>query len=111
MKRLKELREAKHMSQQALADILHVTQQSIHKYEYGLAEPDMDIILHMAEIFDTSIDYLVGYTDIPFRYETYPTDSISSSEKHILEYYRHLSPKAQELIQELILTTEPKENN
>lgn len=101
MKRLKELREAKNMSQQAVADIFHVTQQTIYKYEHGLAEPDLDVILHMADFFDTSVDYLIGYTDIPDRYEVYPESAITQNEMRVLEYYRHLSPRAKELIQEL----------
>lgn len=101
MKRLKELREQKNMSQQALAEIVHVTQQSIHKYEHELAEPDLDVILHLADFFDTSVDYLLGYTDVMQRYEIYPENSISKSELRVLEYYRHLSPRVQELIQEL----------
>ncbi|MBO5525013.1 MAG: helix-turn-helix transcriptional regulator [Roseburia sp.] len=102
MKRLKELRESKNMSQQTLADIFHVTQQSIYKYEHGLAEPDLDVILHMADFFDTSVDYLIGYTNTPNRYETYPENAITHDEMCVLEYYRRLSPRAQELIQELI---------
>ena len=65
MIRLKELREAKHMSQQAVADVFHVTQQTIFKYEHALAEPDLDVILHMADFFGTSVDYLIGKTDDP----------------------------------------------
>ena len=98
MVRLKELRESKHMSQQAVAD---VTQQTIFKYEHALAEPDLDVILHMADFFDTSVDYLIGYTDVPFRYEVYPKDSITQSEQRVLEYYRRLSPKVQALVQAL----------
>lgn len=104
MKRLKELRESKQMSQQALADILHVTQQTIYKYEHELAEPDLDVILHLADFFDTSVDYLIGYTDVSARYEIYPADAITRSEHRVLEYYRRLSPRAQELIQELAKT-------
>ena len=101
MIRLKELREAKHMSQQAVADVFHVTQQTIFKYEHALAEPDLDVILHMADFFGTSVDYLIGYTDVPFRYEVYPKDSITQSEQRVLEYYRRLSPKVQTLVQAL----------
>ena len=75
MKRLRELRQKKGLSQQALADMLHVTQQSVYKYENGLAIPELDILIHMAEIFETSIDYLVGNTDVPFKYETYDADT------------------------------------
>lgn len=104
MKRLKELRTKKKMSQQALADILHVTQQSVFKYEHDMVEPDLDILKACADYFHTSIDYLIGYTDIPYRYEVIASDSdsMTDNERLLLEYYRGLSPKAKELIQELI---------
>lgn len=42
MKNLKTLRVAKKLSQQKLADILHVSQQSIYKYENGITSPDLE---------------------------------------------------------------------
>ena len=41
MKRLKELREKKGISQQKLANEFNLSQQSIYKYENDLAEPDI----------------------------------------------------------------------
>lgn len=102
MKRLRELREQKHMSQQALAEVLHVTQQSVYKYEHNLAVPDLDILIHIADFFHTSIDYLVEATDNPIRYESFDTSALTSDELRVLNYYRSLSPKAKELIHELI---------
>ena len=103
MKRLRELRQKKGLSQQSLADMLHVTQQSVYKYENELAIPELDILIHMAEIFETSIDYLVGNTDVPFKYETYDADtSFTRSEMRVLNYYRHLSSNAKDFVQEVI---------
>ena len=58
------------MSQQAVADVFHVTQQTIFKYEHALAEPDLDVILHMADFFGTSVDYLIGNTDDPYSHQS-----------------------------------------
>ena len=102
MKRIKELRTKNHLSQQALADVLHVTQQSIHKYEHDLAVPELDILIHMANYFDTSIDYLVEITDNPAHCSTYDEKIFSKKELRVLEFYRTLSPKMQELVQEMI---------
>lgn len=103
MKRLRELRQKKGLSQQSLADMLHVTQQSVYKYENELAIPELDILIHMAEIFETSIDYLVGNTDVPFKYETYDADtSFTRSEMRVLNYYRLLSSNAKDFVQEII---------
>lgn len=103
MLKFKELREEHHLSQQALADILHVTQQSIHKYEHNLAEPDLDILLAAAKYFDTSIDYLVGYSNLPVKYELYDVEhSLTTSELRLINYFRSLSTTGQNLILELI---------
>lgn len=103
MLRIKELREKHQLSQQALADILHVTQQSIHKYERGLAEPDLDIIIAAANYFDTSVDYLIGYSDVPIKYELYNIEqSLTSAESRLIKYYRSLSVTGQNIIQEFI---------
>lgn len=108
MKRLRELREAKKLSQQAFAEFFHITQQSVYKYEHGLAYPDIEIISQMADFFDTSIDYLVGASDVPLRYELVETTNLSSQELRVLEYYRRLSPDIQELIQKIILSDNHK---
>lgn len=102
MKKLKELRTAKGISQQDLADIIHVTQQSIFKYEHDMAEPDLDLIIACAKYFDTSVDYLIGYSDVPIRYEMYPSESITPFEHRLLEYYRRLSPNIKRLIEGVV---------
>ena len=101
MIRLKELREAKHMSQQAVADVFHVTQQTIFKYEHALAEPDLDVILHMADFFDICVFYLFVFTDVPFGYHFYPKDSNTQRYQGVFYYTPRLSPKVQTLVQAL----------
>lgn len=69
MNHLRELREDRHLSQQALADMVHTTQQNIHKYENGITEPDIQMIKMFATIFHTSVDYIIEfdpeeYTDV-----------------------------------------------
>lgn len=107
MKRLKELRESKGLSQQAFAEHFHVTQQSIYKYEHGLSTPDIEIISQMANFFDTSIDYLVGASDVPTKYEFVQDSSLTAPELRVLQYYRTLSPDTQELIQRIVAKQEP----
>ena len=69
MKNLKLLRHQKALSQQKLADILHISQQSVYKYENGITTPDLQTLMKIADFFDTSVDYLIGYTDIPHKIE------------------------------------------
>jgi transcriptional regulator with XRE-family HTH domain len=61
--RLKELRISNNYTQQYMAELLGVKQQSYARYEYGTGEPSLDIVIKITEIFDVSADYLLGLSD------------------------------------------------
>jgi transcriptional regulator with XRE-family HTH domain len=65
MKRLKELREQKNISQLKLALDLNITQNSISRYETGQREADYATLIMLADYFDVSVDYLLGRTNNP----------------------------------------------
>ena len=57
---LKMLREKRGYSQKQLADVLHVSKNSVSHYELGSCMPSIDVIINIADIFDVSLDYLLG---------------------------------------------------
>ncbi|MGI6329652.1 MAG: helix-turn-helix domain-containing protein [Bacilli bacterium] len=59
-KRLKELRVSKSLSQQRLGELVNVTKVSICCYELGKRTPNLETIKDLANVFNVSIDYLVG---------------------------------------------------
>lgn len=60
-KRLKELRSKKDWSQQKLAEKTGLSFNTITKIEQGLAEyPTLRTLLKIADVFDISLDELVG---------------------------------------------------
>ena len=61
MNRLRELREDRHISQEALGEMINSSQQNIFKYENDITEPDIQTLKMLASVFHTSIDYLVEY--------------------------------------------------
>lgn len=63
--RIKELRRQQHITQLKLAMDLHMTQNTISRYENGEREPGISELIRIADYFHVSIDYLVGRTDIP----------------------------------------------
>lgn len=65
MKRLKELRRKKHLSQVGLAMALGMNQNSISRYENGEREADYKTLILFADYFNVSIDYLLERTDNP----------------------------------------------
>ena len=64
MLRLREIREAKGMSQIEAAKQLNVSRQSYNFYENGKRDPDTQTLQRMAEFFNVSVDYLIGNTDV-----------------------------------------------
>ena len=57
---LKKYRAIKGLTQEELADFLHITPQSVSKWERGECYPDISFLPALANIFETSIDLLMG---------------------------------------------------
>lgn len=68
LKRLKDLREDKNMSQEDIAAILKITRPQYSLYETGKRDIPIDLLSVLAKYYNTSIDYLVGDTDEVKRY-------------------------------------------
>lgn len=66
MENLKKLRLEKHMSQNELGKALQISGSSISNYELGVNYPEMDVLRHMAQYFNVSLDYLLDLTDVPY---------------------------------------------
>ncbi len=58
-----ELRFKRNISQETLALELGVSRQSISKWETNQANPDLDKLVLIANYFNVSIDYLLGYSN------------------------------------------------
>ena len=63
MKNLKKIRKSCNLTQEELADKLHIKQNTYSQYENGLREPSIEILKQLAVLFETSVDYIVGLTD------------------------------------------------
>ena len=57
---LKTLRKQKGMSQETLAQQLHIVRQTVSKWEKGLSVPDAEILTRIAEVFEVSVSELLG---------------------------------------------------
>ena len=56
---IKELRKEKQLSQEQLAELLHVTRQAVSNWENGKTQPDIDTLTEMASVFDVSIERII----------------------------------------------------
>ena len=63
MKRIKELRKKRHITQIRLSIATEVSQETISAYENGKAEPKMEKLVRIADFLNTTTDYLLERTD------------------------------------------------
>lgn len=67
-KRIRDLREDKDLNQTEVATFLGMSQTGYSKYETGENDIPTAILIKLACFYNTSIDYLLGETDIKERY-------------------------------------------
>ena len=60
-KNIRAVRKARSLTQEQLAEALGVTPGAVYKWEAGLSTPDIRLIMELADLFDTSVDVLLGY--------------------------------------------------
>lgn len=95
LKNLKQLREESGVTQKQLADAVAVSQQSINKYENHNIEPDIATLILIADYFHTSVDYLIGHSELRRRQEFVQPYDLTPQEIALLDRYRSLSDQEQ----------------
>lgn len=70
--RIRELREDRDLTQIQMANILGMSQTGYSKYETGENDIPTGILIAIARYHQTSIDYLLGLTDIKTPYPRGP---------------------------------------
>lgn len=66
-RRIRDLREDRDMNQTQVANILGMSQTGYSKYETGENDLPTAILIKLANLYETSVDYLLGETDNPKR--------------------------------------------
>ena len=62
-KRILELRKQNNYTQQKVSQILGIKQPSYIRYENNNAEPTLANLVKLADLYDVSVDYLLGRKD------------------------------------------------
>ena len=65
--RIRDLREDHDWKQVTVAKMLNMSQTGSSKYETGENDIPTRILIELANIYETSIDYLLGQTNNPKR--------------------------------------------
>lgn len=85
MNRIKQLRKLNGYSQKALAKILNVHQTAISQWETDRTTPDVEVAKAMADLFNTTTDYIFGRTDDPTNYDD--SDLAADISPALLEHF------------------------
>lgn len=102
LENLRMLREEKGLTQKQLAEAIGVSQQSINKYENHNIEPDIQTMVRIADLFQTSVDYLVGHSEIRGRIEPVRPFELNDEEARLLLRYRELNGKQRALVDSVV---------
>ena len=70
MLRIRDLREDKDMTQTQIASLLHISQRTYSRYENDERAIPIEILSQLADIHNTSVDYLINRTNINKPYSS-----------------------------------------
>ena len=70
--RLRDLREDRDLSQCAVAELLHIRQNTYSQYETGHRQIPIALLIELSAFYGTSVDYLLGLTN---EIKPYPRSS------------------------------------
>ncbi|MGM9524089.1 MAG: helix-turn-helix domain-containing protein [Faecousia sp.] len=102
VEKLKLLRWEHGVSQREVAEAVGVSQQSINKYENHAVEPDIATLIALADYFHTSVDYLIGYTEIDRIIEPVSPGDLNEEEAVLISQWRRLNEKERESLRMVI---------
>jgi len=66
--RIRDMREDKDMTQSQMSEYLRIHQTTYSDYEIGKLNIPVQVLDKIADLFETSIDYLVNRTDVEKPY-------------------------------------------
>lgn len=102
-KTLKEKRQELNLKQSELAEKAGITLSAISNYEQGLREPKLNVLIKIADIFDMTLDELVGRERLEGNSQPV-VDIHDHEEEELLKEYRQLSTDDKEKIKAIIKT-------
>ena len=68
VERIKALREDNDYKQSFVAHLIHVAQTTYSDYEMGKVRIPLDSVIALAKLYDVSLDYISGISDIKNKY-------------------------------------------
>ncbi len=99
---LSSLREEKALKQHEVAERIHVAASTVSSYETGSSQPSYPILISLADLYDVSIDFLLGRTRIKLPFQRIEQGFHTESGVFPLNMLYHLSLESKEWIAKLV---------
>ncbi len=91
MNRIRDLRLKAGQKQTDLSDLLRCTAMTVSRYERGEADPDVETICRLCDIFGCTADYLLGRSDRP-------EPDLSPEEEQLLAAWAAATPEIRAIV-------------
>ncbi len=88
---LKQIRNSKNLLQIKVAMDLNITQETVSSYETGRVLPSSDMLINLANYYNTSIDYLLCRTKYDMPIDSIKPNNITEKDFTILNKINKLS--------------------
>ena len=95
--RLRELRAAKKLNQDEVAEACGISRIALARYETGTRTPRAVYVARLAEYYGVTVDYLMGRDDIPAPQPAKPLPPPDSMQ----EYLARLTPENRAFIEQM----------
>ena len=101
---IKELRKSKDYSADYVAEKIDIPAGSYKKYESGILNPGVPVVIKLADFYGVSTDYLLGRTDIKAMAGTTPAEQldVTAAEQEIIRRYAEFPEEVRLLLLETI---------
>ena len=94
--RLKQLRLRFGYSQAFLAEELSISRMAYTQYESGHREPPIEILIHLAQMYQVSLDYLLGLSDLS------PLPQLSPQESYLFSQFDRLTEERRKHVLQIL---------
>lgn len=101
--KLRNLRREHKVSQKELAEILGISQQTVASWETGRTEPSNEFLRDIADVFNVSVDSLLGRENLTLS-------SIPQEETSLLEGFRSLTKEGKNTLMTILDALKSKQS-
>lgn len=99
--RMQRLREEDGMTQEELGEKLGVSQGTVSQWESGKRAPGGEAVKAMAELFDTTADFILGIVDEEIKLVPY-FRGLKEDEELLMQAYAQLTGRQKRIVEELV---------